>query len=294
MNAGKIKALISLLDDSDSEVISLVSDNLQKQGLKAIPELERAWDNTYDKILQNRLGNVIQSIKLEYARNNIEKWVNSGAGNILEGAFYIAQFQFSDINLGDIEREIENIRKDVWLEINDNLTALEKVRIMNYIVYDIYKYSKNLADPYSPQNSFINQVINTKKGNPVSLSVIYLAVARKLELPIYGVNLPENFILAYRDDYKHYASSGEPDDILFYINPYDRGAVLGKREIEYFISQNMLDREDTYFIPCTNVEIIRQLIYTLVLSYERHNMTEKADKYRILLESFSRFSEDSI
>jgi regulator of sirC expression with transglutaminase-like and TPR domain len=294
MNADKIKALISLLDDPDAEVIGLVSDNLLRQGLKAIPELERAWDNAYDEVLQNRLGKVIQSIKLEYARNNIEKWINSGAENILEGAFYVAQFQFSEINLSEIEREIENIRKDVWLEINDNLTALEKVRIMNYIVFDIYRYSKNLADPYSPQNSFINQVIGTKKGNPVSLSIIYLAVARKLDLPIYGVNLPENFILAYKDDYKHFASSGQPDDILFYINPYDRGAVLGKREIEYFISHNMLNREEEYFIPCTNVEIIKQLINTLVLSYERHSMAEKADKYRVLLESFNRFSKDPI
>jgi regulator of sirC expression with transglutaminase-like and TPR domain len=290
MNAGKIKALISLLDDPDAEIISLVSDNLLKQGLKAIPELERAWDNTYDEVLQNRLGNVIQSIKLDYARINIEKWINSGAENILEGAFYVAQFQFSEINLKDIEREIENIRKDVWLEFNNNLTALEKVRIMNYIIFDIYKYSKNIADPYSPQNSFINQVINTKKGNPVSLSVIYLSVARRLDLPIYGVTLPDNFILAYKDDYGHFDSTGEAEEILFYINPFDKGAVLGKREIEYFISRNMLRQEEDYFIPCSNVEIIKQLINTLVLSYERHSLFEKADKYRELSESFKDFS----
>ena len=290
MNAHKIKALIALLDDPDAEIISVVSDNLLKQGINAIPELERAWENTFDEVLQNRLGDVIQNIRLGYARTNIGKWIKSGAENVLEGAFYIAQFQFPDISLKDIEREIENIRKDVWLEINNNLTALEKVRIMNYIIFDIYKYSKNIADLYSPQNSFINQVINTKKGNPVSLSVIYLSVAHKLDLPIYGVNLPKNFILAYKDDCNHIYSNCDTEEILFYINPFDNGAVLGKREIEYFVSHQKLTQEETCYIPCSNAVIIEQLINDLVQAYERHSMFEKSERYKELLKTFNHIS----
>jgi len=288
MNNNKIKALISLLDDPDSEIINVVSDSLMQQGLNAIPELEKAWENTFDEVLQNRLGNVIQNIQLNYARNNLEKWIKTGAEYVLEGAFYIAQYQFPYINMKDLYREIENIRKDVWLEINNNLTALEKVKIMNYIIFDIYKYSKNITDIYAPQNSFINQVIETKKGNPISLSIIYLSVAHRLDLPIYGVNLPQNFILAYKDEYNSYDSSNGNDEILFYINPFNNGAVLGKSEIEYFISHHMLQREETYFAPCSNDEIIIQLADTLVMSYERLGFYEKAEKYKLLLETLKQ------
>ena len=290
MNTDKIKALISLLDDPDSDVINVVSDSLMQQGLNAIPELEKAWENTFNEVLQNRLGNVIQNIQLNHTRNNLEKWMKTGAEYILEGAFYIAQYQFPYINMKDLDREIENIRKDVWLEINNNLTALEKVRIMNYIIFDVYKYSKNITDLYSPQNSFINQVIDTKKGNPISLSIIYLSVAHRLDLPIYGVNLTENFILAYKDDYNSYDSNNAVDEILFYINPFNNGAVLGKQEIEYFISNQMLQREEAYFEPCSNVEIIIQLVDTLVMSYERLSFNEKAEKYKVLMESLKQIN----
>jgi regulator of sirC expression with transglutaminase-like and TPR domain len=288
MDTDKIKALISLLDDPDSEVINLVSDSLMKHGLKAIPELEKAWENTFDEVLQNRLGNVIQNIQLKHARNNLEKWIRTGAEYILEGAFYIAQYQFPYINMKDLDREIENIRKDVWLEINNNLTALEKVRIMNYIIFDIYKYSKNITDIFSPQNSFINQVIDTRKGNPITLSIIYLSVAYKLDLPIYGVNLPQNFILAYKDEYNPCDSNNGIDEILFYINPFNNGAVLGKSEIEYFISKQMLQKEETYFAPCSNEEIIMQLADTMIMSYERLDLFEKAEKYKLLLETLKQ------
>jgi regulator of sirC expression with transglutaminase-like and TPR domain len=288
MDTDKIKALISLLDDPDSEVINVVSDSLIKHGLNAIPELEKAWENTFDEKLQNRLGDMIQNIQLNYTRNNIDKWIKTGAESVLEGAFYIAQYQFPDINIKDLDREIENIRKDVWLELNNNLTALEKVRIINYIIFDIYKYSKNITDIYSPQNSFINQVIETRKGNQVSLAVIYLSVAHKLDLPIYGVNLPKNFILAYKDEYSSYESDDGNDEILFYINPFNSGAVLGKREIEYYISQQMLRKDESFFNPCSNVEIITLLADNLVMSYESLGLYEKAVKYRVLLDTLEQ------
>jgi regulator of sirC expression with transglutaminase-like and TPR domain len=288
MDTDKIKALISLLDDPDSEVINVVSDSLIKHGLNAIPELEKAWENTFDEKLQNRLGDMIQNIQLNYTRNNIDKWIKTGAESVLEGAFYIAQYQFPDINIKDLDREIENIRKDVWLELNNNLTALEKVRIINYIIFDIYKYSKNITDIYSPQNSFINQVIETRKGNQVSLAVIYLSVAHKLDLPIYGVNLPKNFILAYKDEYSSYESDDGNDEILFYINPFNSGAVLGKREIEYYISQQMLRKDESFFNPCSNAEIITLLADNLVMSYESLGLYEKAVKYRVLLDTLEQ------
>ena len=54
-----------------------------------------------------------------------------------------------------------------------------------------------------------------------TLAVIYMSVAYKLGLPIFGVNLPKNFILAYKDEYRQHDSADEADDVLFYINPYN-------------------------------------------------------------------------
>jgi regulator of sirC expression with transglutaminase-like and TPR domain len=283
MDRREIQALISLLDDTDNEVINTVTGNLLKQGTDVIPELEKAWEGTPSEKLQVRLENLIQEIQFNGLKNDLNRWVKTGAEYILEGAFYVARFQFPEISMSRLNEQIESIRKDVWIEINNNLTALEKVKILNYIIFDLHKFSRNNTDFYSPQNSYINQVFETRKGNPISLSIIYLSVAWKLGLPIYGVNLPKNFILAYKDEFRHHDAADESEDILFYINPYNKGAVLGRREIDYFITQQQLKPHPSFYVPCSNIDIIVRLINNLILSFEKLGYAQKITRMKELL-----------
>lgn len=288
MEKREILAMISLLDDNDSEVINTVTGSLLMQGADVIPELERAWEGTPSEKLQARLENLIQEIQFNDVKKDLNRWVATGAEYVLEGAFIVARFQFPDISFAKISEQVESLRKDVWLEMNSNLTALEKVKILNYIIFDLHKFGRNNADFYSPQNSYINQVFETKKGNPISLSIIYLSVAYKLGLPIYGVNLPKNFILAYKDEFRHNNSPDESEDILFYINPYNRGAVLGRREIDYFISQQQIKPHPSFYIPCTNIHIVVRLINNLILSFEKLGYAQKIARMKELLAIVSK------
>jgi hypothetical protein len=283
MEKRELLAMISLLDDNDTEVINTVTGSLLQQGAEVIPELERAWEGTPSEKLQSRLENLIQEIQFIDVKKDIDRWVRTGAEYILEGAFHVARFQFPEISMAKISEQIELIRKDVWLEINSNLTALEKVKILNYVIFDLHKFSRNNADFYSPQNSYINQVFETRKGNPISLSIVYLSVAWKLGLPIYGVNLPKNFILAYKDEYRLQDALDESEDVLFYINPYNKGAVLGRREIDYFITQQQIKPHPSFYIPCSNVHIIVRLINNLILSFEKLGYAQKIEKMKDLL-----------
>jgi hypothetical protein len=283
MPRSKIDALIALLEDDNTEVINAVTVNLLKEGLDIIPRLEKVWETTLDEKLQERLENVIQNIQFETTKKNLLAWSKSGAEFILEGACYMAQFQFPEIKLEKLDAEIEKIKNDVWLEINNKLTALEKIKILNYVIFDLHKFSRNTANFYSPQNSYINLVLETRKGNTISLAIVYLAVAQKLQLPVYGVNLPKNFILAYKDEYRLCDAEDETEDILFYINPINKGAVLGKKEIDYFLKQQQLNPEPSYYSTCPNNTIVIRLIYDLILSYEKLGFNDKIDRLKELL-----------
>ena len=283
MEKKELIAMISLLDDNDHEIIGAITQSLLGKGTDIIPELERAWETALDDKTQERLGNLIQEIQFAAVKEDLKRWIHTGSANILEGAFYIAKFNFPEIIYDTINNYIENIRKDVWLEINDNLTALEKVKILNFIIFQIHKFGRNQSDFYAPQNSYINQVLESKKGNPISLGIIYLSVAWKLGLPIYGVNLPKNFILAYKDEYRQYDAADESEDVLFYINPFNKGAVLGRREIDYFVTQQQLEPLDSYYRPCSNRDIIVRLINNLIDSYEKLGNTRKTERLRELL-----------
>jgi len=283
MTNRELTAIISLLEDNDLEIVKAVTEKLLDRGTLIVPELERAWEMAPDERQQERLENIIKAIQFRSVKDDLKRWVETGSVNILEGAYCVARFSFPDISFSYLDDYIERIRKDIWLEINNNLTALEKVKVINYVLYEIYRFSRNQSDFYSPRNSLINQVIETRKGNPISLAIIYLAVARKLELPIYGVNLPRNFILAYKDEYEHKDVSDESVDILFYINPYNKGSVLGRREIDYFITRQQLEPLPEYYIPCTNRDIIIRLINNLILSYEKSGNSERTAMLKELL-----------
>lgn len=286
MERSRIDALIALLDDTDSEVINTVTDNLLKQGISIVPQLEKAWESAPGEKIQERLELVIHNIQFQTAKENLKVWRDSESINVLEGVCYLAQFQYPEISYAKIDQEIDKIKNDVWIDINSNLTALEKVRLINHVIFEIHKFSRNSNNFYSPQNSFINQVLETKKGNPISLAIVYLAVANKLGLPIYGVNLPKNFILVYKDDYRHHDAEDEMEDILFYINPYNKGAILGKKEIDYFIKQQQLKPDKSYYLPCTNQDIVIRLINNLLLSYEKLGFKEKIDRLKEILKLF--------
>lgn len=281
MTDKEISALITLLDDPDKEIYQAISQTLMDKGVEIVPDLEKAWETSAVSSVQDRIEYIIQKIQLNHIHTSLTIWLNNGAVDLLEGAFIIAKYQYPDLGFYEVVNAIDKIKHDVWLEINDNLTALEKVRVINHIIFDIHKFVANNSNYYSPQNSYINQVLHSKKGNPISLSVVYAVISQKLGLPVYGVNLPKNFILAYKDEYHDLFPSG--DEVLFYINPFNKGAVLGRKEIDMFLKQQNINPDPSFYKPCTNIEIIQRIILNLIYSYEKLGYDNKVKDLNSLM-----------
>ena len=270
MKKQELQAIITLLEDPDMQIFKEVYKTLMDKGVDVVPDLEKAWEVAENSLTQTRLEDIIHKIQLNAVHQGLSNWIRNGATDLLEGAYLIAHYQYPELGMYEILTPIERIKHDIWLELNENLTALEKVRVMNHIIFDVHKFTSNTSNYYSPQNSFINQVIFSKKGNPISLGIIYAAVAQKLGLPIYGVNLPKNFILAFKDEFQELLNpESKEDGILFYINPFNKGAVLGRKEIDFFLKQQNIVPDDIFYKPCTNIEIIQRLLLNLIYSYEK-------------------------
>ncbi|MBN2484799.1 MAG: hypothetical protein JXB34_02380 [Bacteroidales bacterium] len=276
--------MISLLDDNDHEVLHAVTDELLKQGVTIIPKLEQAWESAIDQRLQERLENVIHNIQYVNTKEKLSRWVKDGAADIIEGASYIAQFQYPGVRVEDISHAIARISDDIYLSTQNHLSAIEKIRLLNYVVFEINNFSRNTANFYSPQNSYINQVIESRKGNPISLGIIYLAVAQKVGLPVYGVNLPKSFVLAYLNEFRQIDSKDKANDILFYINPYNKGTVLTRLEIDNFIVQQNLKPSPEYYEICDNKCIVLRLLTNLMIAYQKLGFDDKIK----LLEDIAR------
>lgn len=290
MDKAKIKALITLLDDPSEEVFASVESELLKQKVDVVSELESAWENSFDGLFQERVESIIHAIQLRDIYLELGKWLKTDCRDLLQGAYLVCKYQYPELDMLSITEALNRLRKEIWFQLNENLTSLEKVRVINHVLFDEFKYSRNTSRFMAPENNFINEVLTTRKGNPVSLSIIYSILCNQLGLPVFGVNLPKNFILAFMDESSIVGECAIVDmaSVLFYINPINKGAVLGKREIEYFIKQQKLDIKEEYFLPCDNAVIVKRLFNNLINAYDNKGDEEKKNEISNFLTLFNK------
>jgi regulator of sirC expression with transglutaminase-like and TPR domain len=291
LNHNEIEALIKLIDDPNEQVFNHVRSRLLELGTEVIPQLESAWESAQiDVSMQERIEELIHEINFKTVFNGLAQWINSGGNNLLEGAILVAKYQYPDLDTEKIYSKINAIKQDVWIELNELLTPLEKTRVFNHILFDVHEFSGNKKNFHSPQNSYINYVLDSKKGNPLTLSIIYAHIAQELNVPIKGVNLPSHFVLCYVDENNTMAISNPELNsygVLFYINPFSKGTVFNHHEISNFLSQLKLDARPEYYTPCSNLDMIKRVITNLIFSYEKSGYEDKVEDLKQLITLFN-------
>lgn len=285
MSLKEVIALITLLDDPDEDIYSEVRNRFIVLGPPAIPHLETAWENSFEALMQKRIETIIHSIQFEALQKALKEWQTNENDDLLKGVLLLARYQYPDLDESKIHKQIAQIKQDVWLELHDDLTALEKVKIINHILFEVHQFGGNITNYHAPQNSFINNVLESKKGNPLMLSVIYAIICKELNIPVYGINLPQHFVLAYVNDYANLIDVNNKtlsNNILFYINPFSKGLIFSQKDIDQFLKQLNLEPDNKYYLPCSNIDIVKRCINNLVYAYEKLGYMEKLDELKRL------------
>jgi regulator of sirC expression with transglutaminase-like and TPR domain len=285
MSLKEVIALITLLDDPDEIIYEQVRERFVSLGPPAIPHLETAWENSFEAIMQKRIEIIIHTIQFETLQKALKQWATEDSDDLLKGIILLARYQYSDLDEAKVRKQLQQIKQDVWLELHEDLTALEKVKIINHILFEVHQFSGNITNYHAPQNSFINNVLESKKGNPLMLSVVYILICKELNIPVYGINLPQHFVLAYLNDYANLMDVNHKslnNNILFYINPFSKGLMFNQKDIDQFLKQLNLEPEAKYYQPCSNTDIIKRCLNNLVFSYEKLGYLEKVQELKNL------------
>lgn len=281
----EIKALVSLLEDNDENVWQVAYKALSDSAIEQVDTLNQLlFEEVNTDEQRNRLEEVIENIKTGHLANRLENWKNNGGKDLLEAITYITQFKYPEVTEQILNEQMEALRLDAWLEFHYDLTSFEKVKILNYILFQLHGFRGNEANFMHPDNSYINKVLETKTGNPISLSIIYMLVARRLNVPVYGVNLPKHFIMAYveneeTDTLQNFGGKQEitekaEGEIKFYINSFNGGGVFNLEQLKKTMKDMQLEEKPEYMSPCSNIDIVRRVLMNLYNSYIHFNMRE--------------------
>jgi len=280
INPTEVNSLIKLLDDPDGEIFEHVHQKLLSFGNEAIEYLEMAWEEAFDPVQQERIAGLVHEIQFRTVKKDLQLWHQSGAFDLLQGILIVNRYQYPDLDEQKVINQIEAIKRDIWIQMMNEASPAEQVKLINHVFYNIYGFSGNTTNHQDPQNSYISQVLETKKGNQISLAIIYSIIAQKLDIPVYGVNLPQHFILAYLDETMQSEFEG---GILFYINAFNKGFIFGRRDVDMFLKQLNLKFDKQFYEPCSNTDIIKRVIRNLISAYEHLGSSDKVNELTELL-----------
>ncbi len=283
-----IDTLLALIDDRDEEVYVAVKEKLLESGPAILPVLEYALSSSIGLLQHERLEIIINELKLVKLVDKTALWANSEQKTLLEGWILASTIHYPAIVADKIELLIQKITRDIWLELNDAFTSLEKVSLINHLFFDIYHFELNTADSNAPENCLINNLLVSRKGNLISLSTLYCIIAQRLEIPIHPIAVGQYLILGYygpQISKEVYGDNADP--YLFYINMEHKGAIIGAKELEYVVHENKEILENA--APISEGALIKRLLRVLRQCYQVNGNSEKVQVTSKLLEKLSKY-----
>jgi hypothetical protein len=164
------------------------------------------------------------------------------------------------------------------------MSPIEQVNVFNSILYSYYKLHGNELTLREPKHFLLNNVIESREGNSYSIGVLYLALAELLDVPLFAVNVPRQFIFAYINELPDLFGNDDHAmrQIQLYVDPIG-GMVYTQKEVEAYLKKINAPSSDIYFTPLSNRRIIYKMLEELCLCFRYRKEESKADEIQLLM-----------
>jgi regulator of sirC expression with transglutaminase-like and TPR domain len=278
----EISALFKLIDDPDEEVFGAVSTKIVHFGKTIIPNLEHLWETTPNEHIQERIELIIHRLHYTDLTEDFRQWSLAGHHDLLVGALLVSKFQYPDLSTSATLLEVEKIRRNIWLELNNYLTPLEQVRIVTGILYSYYNL-KGTEVAYNEINEFlIHKVLEAKRGNQLSNGILYLILCDLLDIPVKAIGVPRQFVLAYfKPGYSNESNDDYQSKIEFFIDP-SSGMVFTHKDVENYFKRISVPPVPSYFKPLSNTRVVQQLLEEASKCFDNEKEGYKRDELKQL------------
>lgn len=281
----EIKSLIYLLDDPDPFINQKVTDRLLDLGEQAVPLLDEYRSNSKDEQREDAINDIIHSITFSSLEEEFMNIVDNGLDTVRDlekGVFLIARFGNPTFRELPYREKLDQMADDIADEIRFTIDPVEQMRIViQHIFYDENFHGVE-DDYFDPDNSYVNRVMDRKKGIPISLALLVLFIADRLDLPFYGVNMPMHFLVKFRNDTEQ-----------IFIDPFHRGKIVSMNQCAYFLKMNGVKPENHYFDNAKIPDVMARNIRNLIYSYEKKEDNLRARNLKKLLHYISLSYGDS-
>ena len=190
--------------------------------------------------------------------------------NLAQGALMVARLEYPELDITTYLQRIEQMAQDIRASLPTNPNAAETLARLNHVLFVEQGYEGNSSHYYDPRNSFLNDVIDRKLGIPISLSILYIELARVLGVPLDGVSFPGHFLVKL-----------EIDNGAIVLDPYFGGISLTEDDLEdriqeYYGEQLKRHHYQGLLVTSSKKDIIVRVMRNLRNLYMQEKQWEKA------------------
>lgn len=253
----EINALLNLIDDPDGEIYEVVSNRIISYGLPIIPNLELLWETTEDTTVQERIELLIHRLYFSGLLTDFKQWDEAGHHELMPALLLITKFLYPEIQAAAVLHNIERLRRNIWLELNNYLTPLEQVNVINSIIYNYIGIKGETNNTGRPNEYLISKIIETKKGNQTGIGALYLLLVEMLDIPIRLLRIPHQFVLGYCKP--GLGTSSGDYEIEFFLEP-SLGQIFTHTDLHHYLNKIAVENDPAFLRPQSNREVIRRVI----------------------------------
>jgi regulator of sirC expression with transglutaminase-like and TPR domain len=281
----EISALFKLIDDPDEEVFNTIADRLLNYGTPIIPDLEHLWENTLDEATLERIEMMIYRLRLQDLKEAFVEWKSKPDPSLFEGALLVTKFQFPELAIDSLRHQMEKIRRNIWLELNNYLTPLEQANVIRNILFNYYQIKGVEVNYEKPEEFLISAPLQSKKGNAIANTLLYAELCQQLEIQAQFINIPKQCIIAF------YASDWDPEELVtnpqefiqFYVEG-TTGNAFSQKDLDQYMIRSNIEPKNSYYKALSNVKIIKKHLLEFAkcfnsptLQYKQKDLTDLAN-----------------
>ena len=177
--------------------------------------------------------------------------------SLVEKCFKLAKIlEYPDLDISEYIKKLNDIGNALKIAINKNDNATYRISILNEHLFRYHGFHGDAEDYYNPKNNFLNAVLDKKSGIPITLSIIYVEVAKHIGLDIRLAGFPSHIVV----------KNGEE----MVLDPFNGGKLLSIDDLEEILYQNY--GEEVEFLPeylndITTEQILIRMTRNLKNSY---------------------------
>ncbi|MFI5363835.1 MAG: SirB1 family protein [Elusimicrobiota bacterium] len=267
-----LRSLVALLDDEDPRSLELVRSRLIDVGVAAIPYLEAAREASPPEFAA-RLDAMTDELRYRELKAAFLPLAAQRIPDLETGAFLLSRFVRPGADPAVYRLWLDRVAAAAAEGIPEDASTSEAAKRLSGHLFQVLGFSGNETNYYDPGNSCLSRVIDARRGIPVTLSILYLLVAKRLKLPVYGVGTPGHFLLGFRED-------GEPH----FLDAFRQGRPLNAAEVRRMLVRNGYEFRPEYLKPCGPREILARMMRNLLSIYQKTGAVERAEKLSVLVE----------